>query len=356
MSMKMKTLQSQCEGPHLALQDLLKLREREVDFLSALRDLIESNWRLKLQVEDLQKRLKEKEEELTKANETIGALRGDVDKPQKQEEPHESNFQKVLEKTSHTSDNDIQTEAHTTSISSTQSTSPKDPQGEQGGVEGGLTKANETVGAVRADSHTQPAQGEPAERHKTQQGDEDHVASDGDGADNDGDSDYTPRGEDSNSSSEDNSGPRPSKRQHKRTLMDIPCHTCDICNRSFWKLAAFRLHQRKHNAKTSPPKSQPSRQRQVNKEPDVVEGEKSSPQKPHQCKECGKSFHNISHLREHHRIHTGEKPYPCGLCAKRFTRRAAVFTHLVSHASQATPVFDLKLQSPVGLDQLTQRA
>ena len=52
----------------MALQDLLKLREREVEFVSALRDQVESNRRLKLQVEDLQKRLEEKEDKLKEAH------------------------------------------------------------------------------------------------------------------------------------------------------------------------------------------------------------------------------------------------------------------------------------------------
>lgn len=55
-------------GPDLSLQDLLKLRENEVDFVNALRDHIESNRLLKLQVKHLQRRLEEKEENLKEAN------------------------------------------------------------------------------------------------------------------------------------------------------------------------------------------------------------------------------------------------------------------------------------------------
>ncbi|XP_048645254.1 zinc finger protein 205 isoform X7 [Marmota marmota marmota] len=54
-------------------------------------------------------------------------------------------------------------------------------------------------------------------------------------------------------------------------------------------------------------------------------------EKPYTCPSCWKSFSHHSTLIQHQRIHTGEKPYVCDRCAKRFTRRSDLVTHQGTH-------------------------
>lgn len=50
----------------------------------------------------------------------------------------------------------------------------------------------------------------------------------------------------------------------------------------------------------------------------------------HKCPFCPYTAKQKGILKRHIRCHTGERPYPCEVCGKRFTRQEHLRTHAIS--------------------------
>ena len=55
------------------------------------------------------------------------------------------------------------------------------------------------------------------------------------------------------------------------------------------------------------------------------------------CSFCKKLFKWRSHWKSHERIHTGERPYQCQICGKRFTRSDGLQCHRTTHSTMLDP-------------------
>ncbi|XP_074550769.1 zinc finger E-box-binding homeobox 2a isoform X3 [Halichoeres trimaculatus] len=91
--------------------------------------------------------------------------------------------------------------------------------------------------------------------------------------------------------------------------------SCPLCADTFSHRTQLERHMTTHK---------PTREQQT-----PLLGEAAGNRK-FKCSECGKAFKYKHHLKEHLRIHSGEKPYECSNCKKRFSHSGSYSSHISS--------------------------
>ncbi|XP_068596862.1 zinc finger protein 408 [Brachionichthys hirsutus] len=114
-------------------------------------------------------------------------------------------------------------------------------------------------------------------------------------------------------------------------------YVCEHCGKAFARRPSLRIHRLLHCSRvvyTQPPKVQCTlcpkllaNSGSLRNHMKVHTGDK-----PHICQHCGKRFSQKGNLECHLRIHNGEKPYSCPDCDQSFAQKPELRRHMFAHA------------------------
>lgn len=100
--------------------------------------------------------------------------------------------------------------------------------------------------------------------------------------------------------------------KHMREKHFVKVYTCRQCEEFFETLSQLFLHARRCHVDPKKPKRNPANYK-------------------FHCDQCNYMTNNGGTMEHHKRAHTGEKPFVCDVCNKRFAQKANMKTHRNRH-------------------------
>lgn len=108
-------------------------------------------------------------------------------------------------------------------------------------------------------------------------------------------------------------------------------HKCFDCDKVFNKSCYLTQHNKTFHSGDKPFKCSRCGKRFSCENQYMEHQGKHAGEKPHKCDLCPKQFNHKTDLRRHMCLHTGQKPYACDTCGKGFIRKDHMLKHCDTH-------------------------